>query len=355
MEENNINQQPLMVTIRCCAYNQEPYIRECLEGFVKQQTSFRFEAIVHDDASTDGTAAIIREYAEKYPNIIRPILEKENQYSKHDGSLRRIMDEHMHGKYVAFCEGDDCWTDPLKLQKQVDYMEAHPDCVLTHTDMDVKNVVTGEVLHGKWKKQKNFNLIQRDFGKRLIPMILAGIYSVTTLTVCVRRDAMEQCKREGLIPEGKEYLMGDTPLWMALASKGTVHMIPDVCACYHAIGESATHSKNYSNVISFYVSCMKMIDFTSATYNLSEIDKDKAVQEYLYFLLKDVYTDKCNYLDEVKRRILCEKKLNGINSVLFKTMHSITLLKKMLLFFIKAYRTIKHRGAFYTTKYLGKN
>lgn len=127
--ENQTLEQPLMVTIRCIAYNHEQYIRQCLEGFIMQKTNFRFEAIVHDDASTDKTADIIREYAEKYPNIIKPIFETENQYSKHDGSLRRIMDAHTHGKYVALCEGDDYWIDPLKLQKQVDYLEDHPDVV----------------------------------------------------------------------------------------------------------------------------------------------------------------------------------------------------------------------------------
>lgn len=120
-------EQPLMVTIRCITYNHEPYIRQCLEGFVMQKTNFRFEAIVHDDASTDGTADIIREYAEKYPDIIKPIYETENQYSKQDGSLRRIMDAHTHGKYVAVCEGDDYWIDPLKLQKQVDFLEENPE------------------------------------------------------------------------------------------------------------------------------------------------------------------------------------------------------------------------------------
>lgn len=132
--ENNKNTRPLMVTIRCTAYNQEPYIRDCLEGFVMQKTNFRFEAIVHDDASTDRTAAIIKEYAEKYPDIIKPIFETENQYSKHDGSLRRKMNEHMHGKYIAECEGDDYWIDPLKLQKQVDFMERHPDFSLCGTN-----------------------------------------------------------------------------------------------------------------------------------------------------------------------------------------------------------------------------
>ena len=94
-----------MVTVRCITYNHEPYIRQCLEGFVMQKTNFRFEAIVHDDASTDGTAAIIKEFADKYPNIIKPIFETENQYSKRDGSLRRIMD--VHG-----CRGDVLASGP---------------------------------------------------------------------------------------------------------------------------------------------------------------------------------------------------------------------------------------------------
>lgn len=121
-----MQEQPI-VSIQCLVYNHEPYLRQCLDGFVMQKTNFKFEAIVHDDVSTDGSAAIIREYAEKYPDIIKPIFETENQYSKHDGSLDRIMHEACKGKYIAMCEGDDYWIDPLKLQKQVDFMEANPD------------------------------------------------------------------------------------------------------------------------------------------------------------------------------------------------------------------------------------
>lgn len=127
----NKNNAEIVVSIQCLAYNHEPYIRQCLDGFVMQETNFRFEAIVHDDASTDGTAAIIREYAEKYPDIIKPIFQTENQYSKHDGTIRKIMNAKMRGKYVAMCEGDDYWIDPLKLQKQVNYLESHPECTLT--------------------------------------------------------------------------------------------------------------------------------------------------------------------------------------------------------------------------------
>ena len=122
----------IKVTVRCITYNQKEYIRQCLDGFVMQQTNFRFEAIVHDDASSDGTADIVREYAEKYPDIIKPIFETENQYSKHDGSLGRILNANTRGKYVALCEGDDYWTNPHKLQKQADFLDANPQCSLTY-------------------------------------------------------------------------------------------------------------------------------------------------------------------------------------------------------------------------------
>ena len=121
----SMDKNEVLVSIRCLAYNHAPYIRQCLEGFVIQKTNFRIEAVVHDDASTDGTAEIIREYAERYPDLIKPIFETENQYSKHDGSLGRIVNSACVGKYIAMCEGDDYWIDPYKLQKQVDFLEAN--------------------------------------------------------------------------------------------------------------------------------------------------------------------------------------------------------------------------------------
>lgn len=125
----NENEQ-ILVAINCLVYNHEPYLRQCLDGFVMQKTNFRYVAIVHDDKSMDDSAAIIREYESKYPDIIKPIYETENQWSKHDGSLDRIMNDALAAtgcKYIALCEGDDYWTDPMKLQKQVDFLENHPD------------------------------------------------------------------------------------------------------------------------------------------------------------------------------------------------------------------------------------
>ena len=115
------------VSVVCNAYNHEKYIRSALDGFVMQKTTFPFEVLVHDDASSDRTAEIIREYEIEYPDIIKPIYSTENQYSKNDGSLSRIQYGRVQGKYIALCEGDDYWTDPLKLQKQYDLLESHPE------------------------------------------------------------------------------------------------------------------------------------------------------------------------------------------------------------------------------------
>jgi len=117
-----------LVSVICLAYNHEKFIRKCLEGFIMQKTDFAFQVIVHEDASTDKTADIIREYQEKYPEIIIPIFQSENQYSKgHCGNMTEKICSNIIGKYTAFCEGDDCWTDEYKLQKQADFLESHPE------------------------------------------------------------------------------------------------------------------------------------------------------------------------------------------------------------------------------------
>ena len=116
----------MLVSICCLTYNHAAYIRECLDGFLMQRTDFPVEIIVHDDASTDGTQDILREYQARYPDRFHLILQTENQYSKGVNVAQYFL-PYIHGKYIAFCEGDDYWTDPDKLQRQVDFLGAHPD------------------------------------------------------------------------------------------------------------------------------------------------------------------------------------------------------------------------------------
>ena len=118
-----------IVSICCQTYNHKEYIKECLDGFIKQQTNFEFEVLVHDDASSDGTTEIVKEYEQKYPNLFRCVYQSENQFNKIN-SLTDILFKMVKGKYIALCEGDDYWTDPYKLQKQVDFLEANQDYVL---------------------------------------------------------------------------------------------------------------------------------------------------------------------------------------------------------------------------------
>lgn len=118
----------IAVSVCCLAYNHEKYIRDALEGFVNQKTNFRYEVLVHDDASTDKTARIIKEYEEKYPDIIRGIYQKENQYSQGVYVWEAYIYPIVRGEYIAICEGDDCWIDQNKLQRQFNALEKHPEC-----------------------------------------------------------------------------------------------------------------------------------------------------------------------------------------------------------------------------------
>ena len=122
--------QPL-VSISCITFNQESYIEDALKGFLVQKTNFPIEVLIHDDASTDRTADIIRKYEKEYPNIIKPILQTENQYSKKMCINSAFNYNRARGVYIAMCEGDDYWTNDHKLQQQFDLMEGRPDISFT--------------------------------------------------------------------------------------------------------------------------------------------------------------------------------------------------------------------------------
>ena len=124
-----MNNYPVMVSVLCTAYNHEQYLRDCLDGFVSQKTDFPFEVLVNDDCSTDKTAEILREYAAKYPAIIRPFYQEKNLFSQVNmtGLFAKVFYPNAKGKYIALCEGDDLWCDETKLQRQVDFLEAHPE------------------------------------------------------------------------------------------------------------------------------------------------------------------------------------------------------------------------------------
>lgn len=150
-----MNNDEILVSVYCLAYNHENYIRDCLDGFVKQKTNFKFEVIVHDDASTDKTADIIREYAANYPNIIKPILQKENRYSRGESIPLKYILPKCQGKYIAICEGDDYWICDTKLQQQADVLENHPEYIAcVHANKVVDYLNNTEITNAKYKQSQ---------------------------------------------------------------------------------------------------------------------------------------------------------------------------------------------------------
>lgn len=121
-------EKPCDVSIICNTYNQESYLDKAIESILAQRTSFSYEIIIHDDASTDGTVDIIGKYVAAYPDKIRAIYERENQYSKGEDYITPMVKDIAKGKYIAICEGDDFWIDENKLQLQRDALEKHSEC-----------------------------------------------------------------------------------------------------------------------------------------------------------------------------------------------------------------------------------
>jgi glycosyltransferase involved in cell wall biosynthesis len=122
-----------LVSITCITYNHVNFIRDAIEGFLMQETTFPVEILIHDDASTDGTAEIVSEYEAKYPKLIKPVYQNENQYSQ-GKKPSQFLHAMTLGKYIAACEGDDYWTDPCKLQKQADFLKENNEYVICFHD-----------------------------------------------------------------------------------------------------------------------------------------------------------------------------------------------------------------------------
>lgn len=216
-----------ILAIRCTAYNHEKYIKDTLDGFVSQKTNFPFVAIVHDDASTDNTADIICKYSQKYPEIIKPIFEAENQYSKQDGTFSRLMMEAVKStgaKYVAMCEGDDYWTDPLKLQKQVDFLESHHDYSMCFHKVDVLDQDTCQIDTG-------CSLVEsRDYEHEEMQSRL----NVPTCSTVLRMECLVDS------PIDKDFIVGDNVLWATCRSMGKVRGFDKVMGVYRRVGTGWT-------------------------------------------------------------------------------------------------------------------
>ena len=209
----------ILVSINCMTYNHEKYIAQALDSFLMQETNFSWEIVIHDDASTDGTVAIIQEYANQYPDLIKPLFQSENQQSQGIKVNTIFNVPRSRGRYIALCDGDDYWTDPYKLQKQADYMEKHPDCSMCFNQTQLY----------KEDQQKTVGFIRPYKESCFVPTedILSrkGISHISSLMY--RKDCLQE--------PADFYLkgtMGDYFLFIFLSLKGSAYYFDEPMSAY---------------------------------------------------------------------------------------------------------------------------
>lgn len=247
-----------LVSICCLVFNHGKYIEKALQGFLLQETNFPFEILIHDDASSDESTSIIREYASNYPNIIYPILQTENQHSKLGGRINfRFNFPRAKGKYIAICEGDDYWIDSKKLQKQVDFLEKNPNYSLCFHSVKVFSENQQKFVIDKITKEvptttNLSNLAEGNF--------------IHTPSVVLNKSVIN-----GLPDWLKGVPIGDYPLWCIAALEGKIYKISDEMAVYriHEKGMMSNYkNKSIDQKIAFNEG---MIPFYRYMYSVSQI------------------------------------------------------------------------------------
>ena len=252
-----------LVSIFCLTYNHAPYIRQCLDGFLMQKANFAYEVIINDDASTDGTTEIIKEYESKHPEIVKPIYHEENLYSKGErGFWNKYCLPRAQGEYIALCDGDDYWIDSYKLQKQVEFLEANPEYVLVYTNVEKVNLKSEKILRNSLK----------GFSGNITRYLFYRGNPVITATVCYRRKYLLDYQNEiRKIPFKMK--MGDLPLWIYLSLQGKFKYMDDKTTAYRVLQESASHSKDKGKVISFITNTRDVLLYFNRQYAIGGSEK----------------------------------------------------------------------------------
>lgn len=239
------DENEFMVTVVCVTYNHEKYIRDCLEGIIRQKTNFKFKVYVGEDCSPDGTRGIIEEYVQKYPKIIVPFYRKENI-----GSIRNFGDlcERVDTRYIAFCDGDDYWIDYDKLQKQFDYLEANPEIqgVCGRLKLEVPE---DWFLMNYYKRSRDGNFYQPDFlpGFKMPKDKMVNIHHMVNNNITHAGAIMLRINPEiEKLPDWfyKTYI-GDTPYVMLQVGVGKVHFTDDVVGIYRKHDGGVTNSTDF--------------------------------------------------------------------------------------------------------------
>ena len=257
-----------VVSVICTTYNHEPYIEETIQGFLSQETDFPFEIIIHDDASTDKTAKIIREYAVKYPQIIKTILQTENQYTIDTHLPLRNTINEAEGMYFALCEGDDYWTKNDKIQSQVTMMEKDKSIGLVHTNFDTLYTKSGVIMPNT---HSVFNIkLQGMCYEQYWNLHGSSYATIKTLTVLVKKKLVQHW----LEIRGKNnWKIDDFPLFFYIAYHSNVGYISESTSVYRTeLPNSASNTLNNTDAqINLQETYVKIRMFYIKLYSLNDI------------------------------------------------------------------------------------
>lgn len=244
-----MNKDPL-VSVHMLTYNHESYIAQAIEGVLMQKTDFPFELVIGEDCSTDRTREIVLEYRKKHPEIVRVITSARN-VGPSANELR--TDKACRGKYIAYCEGDDYWHHPLKLQKQADYLEVHPEAGMVHSGADIYYVETGRRL--RWRPEYAPGGQQNDVFTMMLTFKYRHPY---VCTVCIRRDLYRSIRDSNPDNYRDEFLMTDTQTILEAARAAGVGFLSESLATHNVLPESLAHSRDAGRRIRFVESEYKL-------------------------------------------------------------------------------------------------
>ena len=273
-----------LVSVHIITYNHKPYIAQAIEGALQQRTSFPFEIVIGEDCSTDGTREIVFAYQKRYPKAIRVVTSDHNV-----GAFANSSRVHAacSGKYIAYCDGDDWWHHSRKLQKQVDYLEAHPKVGLVHSDHDRHLTEAGTMIRDYMRVYERMSL---NDVTDVFSAILLGRYWIATCTVCARMDlVMQTFQQERSILEDPSLLLGDLPCWLNMCRRCEFFFLEESLATYRVLAESASQHRSRMDAFRFHESSQRVRLLFAERYDCPPAVRQAVRTQYYTTLLNGAY------------------------------------------------------------------